>query len=172
MTPCGQTRTHLPHWMQSASSHTGISSAMLRFSHCAVPVGKVPSMGMALTGQIVAFAGDDCAGDSLHELGRGGRTPADGMSNSAGDLAGDLDFVQMAEGCIHRREILLHDAFAALAVGLLDDVLDGGDGLFARQHAADGEEAGLHDGVDAAAHAGLLGDFVAVDHVELRASCR
>ncbi len=32
-------------------SHTGISRAMLRFSHWAVPVGKVPSMGMALTGR-------------------------------------------------------------------------------------------------------------------------
>ena len=36
-----------------------------------------------------------------------------------------------------------------------------------RQHAADGEEAGLHDGVDAAAHAGIVGHLVAVDHVEL-----
>ena len=33
------------------SSHTGISRAMLRFSHWAVAVGKVPSMGMALTGR-------------------------------------------------------------------------------------------------------------------------
>src|SRR3974390_1174751 len=45
MTACGQTSTHLPHWMQSCSSHTGISRAMLRFSHWAVPEGKVPSRG-------------------------------------------------------------------------------------------------------------------------------
>src|ERR1039458_6752766 len=50
MTECGQTMTHLPHWMHSSSSHTGISRAMLRFSHCVVAVGKVPSMGIALTG--------------------------------------------------------------------------------------------------------------------------
>src|SRR5579885_2978463 len=49
MTECGHTSTHLPHWMQSSSSQTGISSAMLRFSHCAVALGKVPSMGIALT---------------------------------------------------------------------------------------------------------------------------
>src|SRR3972149_2812236 len=50
MTACGQTSTHLPHWMQMSGSHTGISSPMLRFSHCAVPVGYVPSTGIALTG--------------------------------------------------------------------------------------------------------------------------
>ncbi len=50
MTACGQTSTHLPHWMQTFSSHTGISSEMLRFSHCAVPVGNVPSIGILLTG--------------------------------------------------------------------------------------------------------------------------
>src|ERR1700693_1708810 len=45
MTECGQTITHLPHWMQRSSSHTGISRAMLRFSHFDVPMGKVPSTG-------------------------------------------------------------------------------------------------------------------------------
>ena len=39
LTACGQTRTHLPHWMQSASSQAGISAAMLRFSQRAVPLG-------------------------------------------------------------------------------------------------------------------------------------
>ena len=48
---CGQTMTHLPHWMQVSGSQTGISSAMLRFSYCAVAVGKVPSTGIALTGR-------------------------------------------------------------------------------------------------------------------------
>ncbi len=39
MTPCGQTIAHLPHWMHRPRPTTGISSAMLRFSHWAVPVG-------------------------------------------------------------------------------------------------------------------------------------
>src|SRR5215467_16252207 len=36
---CGQTMAHLPHWIQVFASHTGISSAMLRFSHLLVAVG-------------------------------------------------------------------------------------------------------------------------------------
>src|ERR1700736_5929337 len=39
MTECGQTSTHLPHWMQMVSSHTGTSWAMFRFSHFVVPTG-------------------------------------------------------------------------------------------------------------------------------------
>src|SRR3954468_20637857 len=50
MAACGQTIAHLLHWMQSASSQTGISEAMLRFSHFVVPVGQVPSGGKADTG--------------------------------------------------------------------------------------------------------------------------
>src|SRR5256885_14076252 len=50
ITACGQTMAHLPHWMQIFESHAGISSARLRFSHFAVPVGKVPSHEKALTG--------------------------------------------------------------------------------------------------------------------------
>ena len=66
-----------------------------------------------------------------------------------------------------RRQSSLHNCFAALAVGLLDRLLDLRDGFFARQHAADGKEAGLHDGVDARAHPGFARDRVAVDHIEL-----
>src|SRR5512141_1548947 len=47
----GQTRTHLLHWMQSDGSHTGISSAMFRFSYLLVPDGHVPSGGKAETGR-------------------------------------------------------------------------------------------------------------------------
>ena len=46
----GRQSTHLPHWMHRSGSQTGISSAMLRFSQCAVPAGYVPSTGSALTG--------------------------------------------------------------------------------------------------------------------------
>jgi len=90
------------------------------------------------------------------------------MSNGEVTLSGNLDLVEVAEGRIHGGEILLHHAFAALAVSLLDGVLDGLDGFLARQHSADGEEARLHDGVDATAHAGLLGHIVTVDDVELQ----
>ena len=73
----------------------------------------------------------------------------------------------MRERRVDGLEVFLHHGFAALAVGLLDGLLDLRDGFFARQHAADGEEAGLHDGVDARAHAGIARHRVAVDDVEL-----
>ena len=50
MAACGQTSAHWLHWMQILESQTGISSAMLRFSHFAVAIGQVPSIGNALTG--------------------------------------------------------------------------------------------------------------------------
>src|SRR5512136_68188 len=37
------------HWIQTFGSQTGTSKAMLRFSHCVVPIGHVPSGGNALT---------------------------------------------------------------------------------------------------------------------------
>ena len=47
---CGHTSGQIAHWVQIVSSQIGISCAMLRFSHCAVPVGKLPSTGSAETG--------------------------------------------------------------------------------------------------------------------------
>src|SRR5262249_46710781 len=55
---------------------------------------------------------------------------------------------------------------AALFVGFLDRLLDGGDGLVPRENAADREEARLHDRVDPLAHAGLARHAVPVDHEE------
>ena len=52
MTAWGQTSAHFEHWMQMAGSQTGISCARLRFSYWVVPLGYVPSMGMALTGRL------------------------------------------------------------------------------------------------------------------------
>ena len=64
-------------------------------------------------------------------------------------------------------KFLANNRFAALAVGLLDGLLDLLDGFIAGQHATDGEEAGLHDGVDTGAHAGFARHGVAIDDVEL-----
>ena len=144
------------------------SRAMLRFSHCAVAVGKVPSTGSRLTGRASPSPAMIGREHVLHECRAPRSGTTGGSSMSLRRLGRDLDFVQVAEGGVDGGEVLLHDALAALAVGLLDGVLDLLDGLFARQHAADGEEAGLHDGVDAGAHAGLLGHLVAVDDVELQ----
>src|SRR5438552_3221355 len=50
ITACGHTSTHLLHWIHTDGSHSGISTAMLRFSQRVVPLGYVPSTGSALTG--------------------------------------------------------------------------------------------------------------------------
>jgi hypothetical protein len=70
---------------------------------------------------------------------------------------------------IDRLVVELDQPPALAPVGLVDRVLDRGDGVVLRQDAGDGEEAGLHDGVDAPPHAGLGGDGVGVDHPQLQA---
>src|ERR1035437_3588699 len=89
ITLCGQTSTHLPHWMQSASSHTGISMAILRFSHCAVAMGKVPSMGMALTGRSSPLPAMIWASTSLTKAGAAAGTGGR-RSNEEETLSGTL----------------------------------------------------------------------------------
>ena len=58
----------------------GDDSEIRRFSYVVVPLGKVPSTGMALTGRDVAAAGHHRGGHRADELGRGGWD--DGMSGS------------------------------------------------------------------------------------------
>jgi hypothetical protein len=50
MVACGHTTAHLPQSMQMSGSQIGMVLAMARFSYAAVPVGNVPSTGMADTG--------------------------------------------------------------------------------------------------------------------------
>ena len=116
-------------------------------------------------GQIVAIAGDNLRRYLPDKVGRrGGDRRAD--IELRRERARNWNLMQKTEGRVHRREILAHHAFAALPVGLLDSMLDGSDGVFAREHAADREKAGLHDGVDALAHTGLAGHFITIDNVE------
>ena len=73
----------------------------------------------------------------------------------------------MRECVIYRLKFpAYHATRSHLAVGLLDRLLDLGDRLLARQYARDCKVAGLHDRVDAAAHAGFLGHSVSVDGEE------
>ena len=110
MTACGQTIAHLPHWMQTSGSQTGISSAMLRFSHAAVPTGKVPSYGQRAHRQAVARADDHRAEDVADELGRGSGhrgPPADGGRDASSP--GGADLGEVGERLVDRREVLLDD---------------------------------------------------------------
>jgi len=46
-------------------------------------------------------------------------------------------------------------------------MLDLRDGFLAGQNAADSEETSLHNRIDAIAHAGFIGNFVRIDHIEV-----
>ncbi len=116
--------------------------------------------------QPVAVAHHDGGDDLLDEV-RGLVRHRRGNLEGGGDLAvGDLE--QIGESLVHGLEVLLDDFIALLAVGLLDGFLDLRNGVVLGQDAGNGEEAGLHDGIDARAHAGAFGDRIAVNVVELQ----
>ncbi len=108
---------------------------------------------------------DDAGGERLHEIG-GLLRNRRGFFESAGGRRGNLHLEQVRQGLFHRAEVLPDDLLPLRPVGLLDRLLDGVDRLVARQHPRNGEEAGLHDGVDPRAHPRRLRDLVAVDDVE------
>ncbi len=113
----------------------------------------------------VSFTGDHArrhALDELRRLGGHGRPHV----LRAGHPVRNRDLGEMRESGIHRVPVPLHHDLAPVPVGLLDGVLDRGDGLVPRQHAADGEEARLHHGVDTAAHLPLPRDAIGVHHEE------
>ena len=115
--------------------------------------------------KIVAVAVCDHAEHVANECWGSGRNCGQDFEVGC-DGCGDLHLVEVSQGSIDCVKILLYYCVAALAVGLLDVLLDLLDGLFARQYSADGEEACLHDGVDAVAHSGIPRNFVSIDHEE------
>jgi hypothetical protein len=84
----------------------------------------------------------------------------------------ELDFVQVGDRRIDGRIVPLHNGLAPLAVGLVDRLLDVIDRFVLGQYVGQGEEAGLHDRVDASAHPGFASDGQRIDHVELQLACR
>src|SRR5207247_6660350 len=82
----------------------------------------------------------------------------------------DLYFKQMSQSLVHRIKILFENGLAAVAIGLFDSFFDGCDGVGRRQDAADGEEAGLHDGVDAAPHFCVASYSVGIDDENTQSS--
>src|ERR1019366_7815348 len=57
---------------------------------------------------------------------------------------GHRHFVQMLQRVVHRLEVHGHDFLAFFAVGFLDGILDGLDGLVAGEHPGQREETNLH----------------------------
>ena len=125
-----------------------MNCAIFRFSHCAVALGKVPPAGIALTGSWSPCPPAISPSTSRTNFGAWGEMGGI-RSNLDETAAGSFTFSRCASAVIHRCIILFDHRLAALAIGLVDGLLDLRDRLLARQHAADGEEAGLHDGVDA-----------------------
>ena len=113
----------------------------------------------------VAFADDNLAEHVAHKGGSAGSQG--GGQLVAGDGGAHGHFVQVGQGGIHSLDVLGHHFVTLLAVGLLDGLLDVADGFIGGNHAGQVEEAGLHDHVDAAAHAGSLGHLEGVDAVYL-----
>ena len=118
--------------------------------------------------QVVAAAGHHLRGDGADELrrvrGHRRRQLARGRHP-----VGHLDPVQPLQRPVDRRLVAFDHLGAAPAVGLGDRLLDPGDRLVARQHAGDGEEAGLQHDVDPPGEADLAGDLAGVDRVDVDA---
>ena len=120
-------------------------------------------------GQRVAVAFHDRAedvGDEFISLTDDARTTFE----RGGRGSRDRHFFQTSQGSIHGSPVLFDDFHTLLQVGLLDVLFNVADGRV-RVHSADfrqGEEAGLENGVGAAAHTGLFSDRVGVDDVELQ----
>jgi len=115
--------------------------------------------------QAFAITSNDLCGDIFDERGRlvrDGRLHPD----VAGDLVRVMDLVKVRERVIHSSKVLLYHDLAALAIGVANGLLDSFDCFVSGQHAGDRKEAGLHDGVDAAAHAGRPCNAHCIDDIE------
>ena len=85
---------------------------------------------------------------------------------------GDLNLLQPCQGAIDGLKILADHGFALAGIGFADRLLDMVDCGVAWQHAGNGEEAGLQDGVDAGAETGIAGDLRRVDDEEAQDRAR
>ena len=116
----------------------------------------------------IALAGEQAGGDIAEDaLGEGGVTVGRGLAGgSGGERGGHRNLDQGGEGGVHGGVVHLDDVVALAGVGFGDGLLDVGDGLVLREHAGEGEETGLENGVGAAAHAGGVGDAVGINDEE------
>ncbi len=153
--------------MQTSWSQSGISIAILRFSHFVVPVGQVPSGGKADTGSRSPLFASITAVTFWTKSGASSETMG-GRLKVEVTASGTLDLVQMIQGRIDRGEVLLDQHLTLLAVGLLDGFLDLLDGFRLGQDVGQSEEAGLHDGIETTTHARFARHLIAVDDPELQ----
>ena len=74
---------------------------------------------------------------------------------------------QVLEAGVEGRQIHCHHGLALAAIAGFDRVANPGEGLLARQDAAEGKEAGLHHRVDVGPHARLARHLVGIDLLHL-----
>ena len=118
--------------------------------------------------ELVAAAGQHRPGHLADELGRPVR---DGRAHVVlgGQAARQLDPMEGRERAVHGGVVSLDHLGSAAGVGVLDRVLDPGDGIVAGKDAREREEARLKDGVRAAGEPRFPGDAAGVDRVHLDA---
>ncbi len=116
--------------------------------------------------QQVPLASQEDRSDAFHEVG-----PAIGNHWQPPERTADgrrnLHLGHFSQRAIDGREVLLENRLASFAVGLVNRVLDLLNRLVTRQDTRQGEEASLHDRVDAASHPRVGRHLDAVYHVEL-----
>ncbi|MNL06706.1 hypothetical protein D3C87_1273510 [compost metagenome] len=117
-------------------------------------------------GDEIAAPRQHLAGHPLNKLAAAGgqwqRIVADLLVSSR-----DRHLAEVSQGIVHRREVARHHLWPLAGIALLDALLDQRNSLVPWQEPGQGEEAGLHYGVDAIAHAVLLGHPIPIDAVEL-----
>ena len=91
------------------------------------------------------------------------RSGGGGSGNSVQGLP--VERLQVIEAGVEGGQVHRHHGLTLAAVAGFDRVADAGEGLLARQHAAEGKEAGLHHRVDVGSHARLARHLVGIDLV-------
>ena len=76
--------------------------------------------------------------------------------------------MQMSQRGVNGLEVFLNDGVAFFAVGFLNRILNLRDSFIFRQNVGNGEEAGLHNGVNALTHTGFASNFNRIDGVEFQ----
>ena len=152
--------------MQISGSQTGMWTAMFLFSYWVVPVGQVPSSGIAETGRESPWPEMILAVTSRTNSGA---SPGTGgcMCFVLVTLFGHRHLDDALQGPVHGGVVHLNQLLPFLAVGLLDLGLDGPDRFLPGEDPRNDEEGGLHDHVDPRPEADLFGQGDRVDDVEL-----
>ena len=167
---CGQTRAHRPQSMQIDGSQNGSSSPIERFSHLAVSVGKVPSMGMAETGSRsplppIMIPVTRCTKSGADDK----RSVRDGIAGlpTSETVSRDHYLPETIESAVDGGEVSPNHDLSSFAVALGDLFFDRLDGFVERDDLGEGEEANLEDGVDASSEPCFLRHGGSVNHPQV-----